>query len=307
VLTWIILTFDWHAAFGFLGICGVVWVAIWIVVGKEGPLDATKAEAGADGLAHVPYATLLMSRTAIGVVVAGFSAYWALTLAVVWLPAFLIKAAGYTATEAGWIVVLPSLLQMVLSPTIGFVSQRLRTHGVTSRVSGGLAAGGCVTIAGVAMIMLSKSSGILLQVPLVMVTFAVGAVIYTLGPPLIGEISPVKQRGAMLGISNALFTLAGLAAPWVMGHLVDVGVNPAAGFRDGFLFAGALIACGCVLSLLLINPEADLARFRKREIVSATNALTTGPAWVPNTKCALDAERQLLRPFHRSAGKGSSA
>jgi MFS family permease len=268
LLTWIILTFDWHAAFGFLGICGLIWGALWIAVGKEGPLDVDTAEAGADGVAHVPYLTLLTSRTTIGVALAGFAGYWALTLAVVWLPSFLIKAAGFTATKTGWIVVLPSLMQMFLSPAIGFVSDRLRMRGVTSRVSRGIITGSCVLIAGLAMVLLSRSSHELLEVPLVMVTFSVGAAVFTLGPPLIGEISPVKQRGAMLGITNGLYSLAGLAAPWFMGHLVDVGANPAAGFRDGFFFAGIIIACGGALSLLLIDPEADLARFRKRRIAT---------------------------------------
>ena len=213
LLTWVILTFSWHAAFGFLGIVGLVWVAVWMIVGKEGPLDAHQTDAGGGGLTHVPYATLLTSRTAIGVFIAGFSAYWALTLAVVWLPAFLVKAAGYTPTQTGWIVTLPSLLQMVLSPIVGYVSQRLLLTGTTSRVSRGLLGGGCVAGAGLAMILLSKSTGSYEQIPLVAVTFAIGSLIYTLGPALIGEISPVRQRGAMLGISNAIYTLAGLAAP----------------------------------------------------------------------------------------------
>ena len=262
LLTWIILTFSWHAAFGFLGIVGFAWVIVWLVVGKEGPLDAHTAAAGGDGLSYVPYATLLTSRTAIGVFIAGFSAYWALTLGVVWLPAFLIKAAGYTPTQAGWIVTLPSLMQMVLSPTIGFTSQRMLGSGASSRFARGLLGGGCVAIAGLAMILLSRSSGAWEQLPLVMVSFAVGSVIYTLGPALIGEISPVGQRGAMLGISNAVYTLAGLIAPWLMGYIVDVGANPADGFRTGFVLAGGLILVGGLLAMLLIDPERDLARFR---------------------------------------------
>ena len=269
LLTWIILTFSWHAAFGFLGIVGLVWVAVWMIVGKEGPLDAHQIEAGGGGLAHVPYATLLTSRTAIGVFIAGFSAYWALTLAVVWLPAFLVKAAGYTPTQTGWIVTLPSLLQMVLSPTVGYVSQHLLSTGTTSRVSRGLLGGGCVAGAGLAMILLSMSTGSYEQIPLVVMTFAIGSVIYTLGPALIGEISPVRQRGAMLGISNAIYTLAGLAAPWVMGHIIDVGANPAEGFRSGFEFGGSIILVGGLLAMALINPERDLERFRQTGVVAA--------------------------------------
>jgi MFS family permease len=264
LLTWIIFTYSWHAAFGFLGVVGFVWVAMWMAVGKEGPLDARQVEAGAAGLDHVPYATLLTSRTFIGVTVAGFAAYWAVALAVVWLPSFLIKAGGYSPTATGWIVVLPPMLQILLSPTTGFVSQRLLARGVPSRLSRGLLTSGSVVLSGIAMILLAKSSGAVEQLPLVMVAFAVCGIAYALGPTLIGEISPVHQRGAMLGISNGIFTTAGLVAPWLMGHIVDVGINPAQGFRDGFMLGGLLIAAGGVVATALIHPESDLARFKRR-------------------------------------------
>jgi MFS family permease len=265
LLTWIILTFTWHWAFGFLGIVGLIWVAVWIVVGKEGPLDAHQPEGGGAGLNRIPYSMLLTSRTAMGVFIAGFAAYWALTLGVVWLPAFLIKAAGYSAVQTGWIVVLPSMLQMFTSPAVGFLSQRLLANGKTSRVVRGLLGGGCVAIAGIAMILLGRSDSPWVQIPLVMVSFAIGSVIYTLGPALIGEISPIRQRGAMLGISNAFYTLAGLVAPWLMGHIVDVGANPAAGFRSGFEFGGTVIAIGGLIAMALIHPERDLERFREHD------------------------------------------
>jgi MFS family permease len=276
LLTWIILTFSWHWAFGFLGIVGLIWVAVWIVVGREGPLDAHQPEGGGGGLDRVPYATLLTSRTAVGVFIAGFAAYWALTLAVVWLPAFLIKAAGYTAVQTGWIVVLPSVLQMFMSPAVGFLSQRLLAKGKTSRVVRGLFGGGCVAIAGIAMILLSRSASTWVQIPLVMISFAIGSVIYTLGPALIGEISPIRQRGAMLGISNAFYTLAGLVAPWLMGHIVDVGVDPAAGFRSGFEFGGTVIVIGGLVAMALIHPERDLERFRDRGRLEA--GIQLGPS-----------------------------
>jgi MFS family permease len=127
--------------------------------------------------------------------------------------------------------------------------------------------GACVALAGLAMISLPLATSAPLQILLVMVAFASGSVIYTLGPALIGEISPVGQRGAMLGMSNAFYTLAGLAAPTVMGMLVDVGANPKAGFGTGFEFAGLLIVAGGLAAMLLIDPKTDLARFNA--IVSA--------------------------------------
>lgn len=265
LLTWIIVTYSWHAAFGFLGIVGFVWFAIWMAAGKEGPLDAHQVEAGAVGLEHVPYAALLTSRTFIGVTLAGFAAYWAVALAVVWLPSFLIKAIGYSPTVTGWVVVLPPMLQIALSPITGLVSQRLRARGASSRMSAGLFTSGSVLLAGVAMMLLSRSSGALAPIPLAMVAFAVCGVTYAIGPTLIGEISPVRQRGAMLGISNGLLTTAGLVAPWLMGHIVDIGANPAQGFRDAFFDGGLLIVVGAAVAMLLINPERDLAHFKRRQ------------------------------------------
>jgi MFS family permease len=261
LITWIILTYSWHAAFLVLGVAGLIWVAVWMMVGEEGPLVEPEVNTGAAGLARIPYSQLLTCRTVIGVFIAGFSAYWALTLAVVWLPAYLIKGAGYTATQAGWIVTLPALTQMFLSPGTGYLSQRLLTHGSSSRMARGLIGGGCVAVAGLAMIALPLVPPVL-EIPCVMLAFAAGSMIYTLGPALIGEISPVGQRGAMLGISNAFYTLAGLLAPWLMGVIVDIGANPAEGFRTGFEYAGVLIACGGFVAMLLINPESDLAKFK---------------------------------------------
>jgi fucose permease len=182
------------------------------------------------------------------------------------LPAYLIKGAGYTPTQAGWLVVFPALTQIFLSPGVGYWSQRLLARGVSSRVARGLVGGACVVISGAAMICLPLVSHPVLQVVFVILSFATGSVIYTLGPALIGEISPISQRGAMLGISNAVYTLAGLLAPWIMGLIVDVGANPAEGFRTGFEIAGVLIACGGFAALVLIDPEFDRATFEQAPV-----------------------------------------
>jgi MFS family permease len=261
LLTWIIITYNWPAAFGFLGLIGVLWVAVWMVIGREGPFGTDESNTGRTSAPRIPYARLLTARTFIGVTIGGFAAYWAIALAIVWLPAFLIKAAGFTQTQAGWIIVLPSALQFVIIPGAGFLSQRLLSSGVSSRISRGLFASGCIVVAGVSMILLSWSYAPVVQVLLVMLAFGIGAVVYSLGPPLLSEICPVQQRGAVLGISNAMFTLAGLVAPWLTGHIVDVGLDPAIGFRHGFLFAGTLISVGGIIAAALIDPGRDVARF----------------------------------------------
>ncbi|MBK0819725.1 MFS transporter, partial [Escherichia coli] len=76
--------------------------------------------------AHVGYGTLLTCRTFVGQTIVGFSAYWMLTLGIVWLPAYLERGAGFSPWAVGWIVTLPSLVQIVFTPTISMIAGRLR-------------------------------------------------------------------------------------------------------------------------------------------------------------------------------------
>src|SRR5580692_5852183 len=101
VITWIIVHYGWHTAFGALGVVGLVWACVWLVFAEEGPIDATTGGGiGAPGFRgglQVPYRRLLLSRTAIGVFVAGFAAYWIIALNIVWLANYLVKAAHMSA------------------------------------------------------------------------------------------------------------------------------------------------------------------------------------------------------------------
>src|SRR5215475_3514277 len=46
LLGWIITTYNWHYAFGALGLAGLLWVLAWAVFGKEGHIgDSTPAKA----------------------------------------------------------------------------------------------------------------------------------------------------------------------------------------------------------------------------------------------------------------------
>lgn len=88
--------------------------------------------------------------------------------------------------------------------------------------------------------------------------------IFVLGPVLIAEVTPIGQRGAVLGISNAITTLAGPLAPAVMGVIVDLGADPADGFRTAFAVGGTVVIVGALAGFALIVPEADHARFAAR-------------------------------------------
>src|ERR1700759_3435223 len=114
-LNWVIVNHTWHYAFGALGVVGLMWVAAWLVLGKEGPLGQTVAMGAADP--KVPYFQLLTSRTFIGCCAATFGAYWALSLGLTWFTPFIIKGLGFSQKDAGWI----SILAWVFGAGIGLL------------------------------------------------------------------------------------------------------------------------------------------------------------------------------------------
>ncbi len=59
-------------------------------------------------------------------------------------------------------------------------------------------------------------------------------------------------------------TLAGLVAPAVTGHIIAAAPSLHQGYVDAFMLAGAIMAVGGLVGLVLIRPEADLARFAAR-------------------------------------------
>ena len=262
-ITWIIVHHGWHAAFGTLGVAGLAWAALWSIAAQDGPVD--QASSLGDPEHRLPYRQLLLSRTALGVLIAGFGAYWVISLNLVWLANYLMKGLHLVAADAAWIIALPSLMQILLAPALAALSQALTRRGVASRVSRGMLGALCVITGGAALACMSHLEMSAIKVFLIGLSFSIGSIIFTLGSTLIGEISPPSQRGAMLGITNSIHTLAGLCAPFIMGLFVDVGANPDAGFRTGFTYAGLWVAAAGLAAAFLIHPQADLQRFRSAE------------------------------------------
>jgi MFS transporter, ACS family, D-galactonate transporter len=263
LITWIIVHYGWHAAFGTLGGIGLIWACLWLVFAEEGPIDRVATTGDAAAGQRIPYRRLLLSRTAIGVFLAGFAAYWIIALNIVWLANYLIKAVRMSATQAGWVITLPSIMQMAFAPLCAYLSMALSRRGFSSRISRGVLGSICVVVAGVALASVPFAGGGALEIALVGLSCSIGSVIFTLGTTLIGEISPASQRGAMLGITNSVHTLAGLCAPFLMGLLVDIDADPIAGFRTGYVYAGTLVVILGALAAVLIDPEADLRNFSR--------------------------------------------
>ena len=264
VLEWVIEEYSWHAAFGLLGVAGLIWVAAWWLWGKEGALAVQTADTG-KALHAVPYAKLIFNPTSLAIFATGFGAYWGLSLLIAWFPPFLVQGLHYTPHEAGFITTLPWAAGPFVVIFSGWLSQKMLTIGFTTRAARGVFGGGCVAIGGVALILMGQMPSNVLQIAMMVIGISVPSVVYVMGHAMMSEYTPVAQRGAMLGINNAVATSAGLVAPYVMGSVVQdalaAGATAASGYTHGFFICGVVgLVCG-LLGIVFLSPAAQAARF----------------------------------------------
>jgi len=257
-LNWVIVNYSWHYAFGVLGIVGLMWGALWLALGKEGPLVQTVAMAANEP--RVPYFQLLTSRTFIGCCAATFGAYWALSLGLTWFTPFIIKGLGFSQKDAGWISILPWVFGAAIVLLTGWVSQVMLTRGYTTRGARGVLGAAPLIVGGAILAMLPYVSGAGLQITLLVVGSGLCGSIYVVCPPMIGEFAPVSQRGAVISIYGAIYTLAGILAPTVMGSVIQRAAEPLDGYMTGFTINAVILVASGLLGLLLLWPNSERAR-----------------------------------------------
>jgi MFS family permease len=257
-LNWVIVNYSWHYAFGVLGIVGLMWGALWLALGKEGPLVQTVAMAANEP--RVPYFQLLTSRTFIGCCAATFGAYWALSLGLTWFTPFIIKGLGFSQKDAGWISILPWVFGAAIVLLTGWVSQVMLARGYTTRGARGVLGAAPLILGGAILAMLPHVSGAGMQIALLVVGAGLCGSIYVVCPPMIGEFAPVSQRGAVISIYGAIYTLAGILAPTVMGSVIQRAAEPLDGYMTGFTINAVILVASGLLGLLLLWPNSERAR-----------------------------------------------
>src|SRR5471030_1968786 len=242
-LNWVIVHYTWHYAFGALGVVGLIWAVAWLVLGKEGPLVQTVAMAAAEP--RIPYFQLLTSRTFIGCCAATFGAYWALSLGLTWFTPFIVKGLGFSQKDAGWVSILPWVFGAVIVLLTGWVSQVLMARGMSTRGARGVLGAAPLIVGGLIMAAMPYVESTGLRIALLVFGSGLCGSIYVVCPPMLGEFTPVSQRGAVISIYGAIYTLAGIVAPSVMGSVIQRALGMFDGYMTGFTInAVVLIVSG---------------------------------------------------------------
>jgi MFS transporter, ACS family, D-galactonate transporter len=259
-LNWIIVNYSWHWAFGALGIVGLLWAVLWLIFGREGTLVDPPVSNGSGGSERVPYRYLLTCPSIVAACCAGFASYWGLALGLTWFTSYLVGGLGYSQKLGGNLSILPWIFGMFVVLGGGFISQRLKKAGVSSRLSRGAFASVTVILGGCILPFVGSMPTPEFKLALVVVGGAIGSTIYVVIPMIVSELTPQPQRAGMLAITTSVVTLAGVLAPLVMGAMVQNAATPMLGYERGYVVLGFLLIAGGLIGLLFIRPELDRKR-----------------------------------------------
>src|SRR6201999_1083696 len=139
-------------------------------------------------------------------------------------------------------------------------SQMMMARGYSTRVARGVLGAAPLVVGGVILALLPNISGAGLQIALLVIGSGLCGSIYVVCPPMIGEFTPVSQRGAVIAIYGALYTLAGILAPYVMGNVIQGASKLVDGYLMGFTINACILVCSGLLGLLLLWPNTERAR-----------------------------------------------
>ncbi|MFC7898462.1 MFS transporter [Streptomyces sp. NPDC057381] len=262
-LSWVIQHHGWRAALWVLVAVGAVWAAAWAVLGADGR-HRTDTAAGARPekvRAAVPYRRIFASRTWIGATLAYFTSYWTVALMLVWLPSYLRGGLGYSAHTTGTVVVAPWTIGAVVLLAQAGVTGRLMRRGVGSRRARGWVGGWLLALGAACCLALPLADGTTAKTVLVALGFGFGGSYATIAATTVAELAPPSREGGALGTMNAVVTAAGLAAPALVGALVDAQGTD--GYQSAVLLSGLLLAVGAAASFVLVDPARDIARLTR--------------------------------------------
>jgi ACS family D-galactonate transporter-like MFS transporter len=269
-LNWIIVHHSWHWAFGALGVIGLAWAVLWLFLGREGTLvDAPIGDSATTaGSEYVPYRYLLTCPTILAACAAGFASYWGLALGLTWFTSYLVAGLGYSQTVGGNLTILPWLFGFVVVISGGYISQRLKSNGASSRLCRGTFVSAAIVIGGCTLPFVAAGPTPEIKIALLVFGSAIGSTIYVALPMIVSELTPQPQRAAMLAITTSIVTSAGVLAPLAMGAMIKNAASPLMGYETGFQILGYLMIAGGIIGLLFIRPEVDRKRL-------AAHAVTT--------------------------------
>lgn len=258
LVTAVMLSFSWHAAFALLAAVGFVWVLAWLILGRDGPETAGEVHVTVVPLpSRVPYRRLLATGTMLGTLVLFFVAYCAVAIKIGWLPVYLRQALDYDAESSAQLLMIVYMFTTVFILAAGSVSQLLTRRGVSNRIARGAFAPVLLGLGGAATVGFALLDRGALQTVLLVVATGLSSTGLGVAFTVVSDMVPPRQRGVMISVVVVVYSLGGILGPILLGRVVEASSVPAEGYAAGFTLLGIVMAVGALIGMLVIHPDRD--------------------------------------------------
>jgi len=262
---WMTGALGWPASFYVFGALGLLWAGGWLAAVSNDPAhDARVGTAerqllatcrttrlGADA-PETPWRLLLRAPPVWGLAAAHFAHNWTLYMLLSWLPSYFRDSHGLSIANSGALSAWPWVAYFVAVQSTGAWSDGAIARGRRTVSVRRIATGGGLIAAGACLLLLRAVDSPAAALALVCV--AAGA-IGVAGSGLTSvplDLSP-RHAPVLIGFSNTVATVPGIAGVAITGWLVDVTHT----YATGFLVA-ALASVGGALVFLRLASDREL-------------------------------------------------
>lgn len=267
--TALIYHFGWTEMFIFLGVVGIIWSIIWLILFRKEPLYSSlvkKAELDyvenhktednkRNGQNKSSWRFILFNKTFLLNNYAFFAFGYLLFFGVTWLPGYISQMFNLNIKQVGIFLILPWVLSTIAILFCGWFSDKLWHKTQSLRISRSLIIG--VSMVASALLFLPAIFIHDLAVDIVFISLAIasGLLSNSCFYALNADLSPDKA-GTSLAIMDVFLALAGIIAPLATGYFSNLTGNfeIAIGIMMGLNLSSGLLV------LIFQNPDKELVK-----------------------------------------------
>jgi MFS family permease len=253
--TFLVLSYGWKWMFVLMGMAGLLWLGPWLFITRNdtAPVRAQKLAPGAPDRTAVSWRAVLSTPIVWGTFIGTFCYNYFVYFCMTWMPTYFKETHGLSLTDSGWFTFMSFSGMATIAILGGWLADRCIARGynpVTIRKS--FTMGGFV----LALSVVGGAFGTSPSVSLFLSVFSLcGLGLATANYwALTQTLVPGSVAARVAGIQNTAASSAGIAAPWITGHLIQQTGN----FNAPLLAIGVWLVLGLGSYAVLVREEYAL-------------------------------------------------
>jgi ACS family D-galactonate transporter-like MFS transporter len=250
ITTYLVLGFGWRWMFVLNGALGILWLVPWLFLVRDDRRGALAPEGGSES---VSWGAIFGTPVIWGTCLATFCYMYFVYFCMTWMPTYFKERFGFSLTASSWYTFLSFAGTGTIAILAGWVADRLIARGrnpVTVRKAFTIA--GFVLAFSAAFGAFSHSTAITLFLAVFSLSgLGLATANYW---ALTQTLTPRSTSARVAGIQNTAANIAGIAAPWITGLLIQKTGN----FNAPLVAVGFWLLVGISCYLFLVRERYAL-------------------------------------------------